>query len=270
MASRKQQKEQARLERLAREEQRKAAARRKRRLSIVGGALSVAVVAAVVVVVIVSGGGGGSSASAQLSKQGSTPKLKLASTKQLGQLKSPGSLGPVGPEGIPIPQAPTLASTAKMASGSSVDGVGCLGQEQTLMHIHAHLTVFVNGAARQIPYAIGITHPGVQNTAQGAFVGAGSVNSCFYYLHTHAADGIIHIESPQNTTYTLADFFDIWGQPLSPRQVGPATGTVTAFYNGKLYQGNPRDIPLNKHAQIQLDVGKPLVAPANITSWSGL
>ena len=40
---------------------------------------------------------------------------------------------------------------------------------------------------------------------------------------------------------------------------------MTAIYNGKLYDGNPRDIPLNAHAQIQLDVGKPLVAPVMIT-----
>jgi hypothetical protein len=37
-----------------------------------------------------------------------------------------------------------------------------------------------------------------------------------------------------------------------------------------VYQGNPRNNPLNKHAQIQLEVGKPLVAPENITFSGGL
>jgi hypothetical protein len=70
--------------------------------------------------------------------------------------------------------------------------------------------------------------------------------------------------------YTLGDFFDIWGQPLTRRQVGSARGAVTALYNGRAYTGSPRDIPLAAHAQIQLDVGQPLVAPLSITFPSGL
>ena len=45
---------------------------------------------------------------------------------------------------------------------------------------------------------------------------------------------------------------------------------MTAIYNGQVYLGNPRDIPLRKHAQIQLQVGEPLVAPVSITFPSGL
>ena len=73
-----------------------------------------------------------------------------------------------------------------------------------------------------------------------------------------------------HATYTLGQFFDIWGAPLSSTQVGPATGPVTAFYNNQHWTGNPRDIPLNAHAQIQLDVGSPLVAPQSIQFPSGL
>ena len=40
--------------------------------------------------------------------------------------------------------------------------------------------------------------------------------------------------------------------------------------NGQVFTGNPRDIPLTKHAQIQLEVGTPLVAPESITWPSGL
>jgi hypothetical protein len=153
------------------------------------------------------------------------------------------------------------------STGQPVDFIQCSAGEQAVFHIHAHLTIFVNGAARQVPAAIGIVNPQVQNTAQGPFIASGT---CFYWLHTHAPDGIIHIESPVQATYNLGQFFDIWGQPLSGDQVGPATGKVTAFYNGKHYQGNPRDIPLNAHAQIQLDVGAPLVAPVSVDFPSGL
>jgi hypothetical protein len=98
-------------------------------------------------------------------------------------------------------------------------------------------------------------------------VGAGT---CFYWLHTHAADGIIHIESPIARTFTLGDFFDVWGQKLGPERVGPSPGPVTALIDGHVYRGNPRDIPLTAHAQIQLEVGRPLVAPVSITFPSGL
>ena len=45
--------------------------------------------------------------------------------------------------------------------------------------------------------------------------------------------------------------------------MGPAIGRVAAIYNGQCYTGHPRDIPLNPHAQIQLEIGTPLVAPGD-------
>jgi hypothetical protein len=168
---------------------------------------------------------------------------------------------------VPIPNVPAVADRTSTATGGTVDGIQCLGSEQTLFHIHAHLTLFLGGAARQIPGGIGITNPQIQATPEGPFVAGGG---CFYWLHTHAADGVIHIESPVQRTFTLGNFFDVWGQPLSSSRVGPATGTVTAIYNGRLYTGDPREIPLTAHAQIQLEVGTPLVAPVTIVFPSGL
>jgi hypothetical protein len=89
-------------------------------------------------------------------------------------------------------------------------------------------------------------------------------------LHTHAADGIVHIESPVNRTFTLGEFFDVWGQPLGRRRVGRAYGAVTAFSNGHVVTGDPRKIPLRAHSQIELEVGRPLVLPATITFPPGL
>jgi hypothetical protein len=256
MASRKQQKEEARQRRM--EAERAAAARtaRFRRMQVAGVAASAVVVAVIVVVVATSSGGtsGGS---------GPPARLSTTSTAGLGQLRAAPSAGPLGPEGVPIPQAPALASTASAATGQTVDSIQCSAGEQTLFHVHTHLTVFVDGSARQIPYGIGIPPPRqVRQSAQGPFVASGS---CFYWLHAHAADGIIHIESPVQRTFTLGDFFDLWGQTLGPNQVGPARGKVTAFYNGALYQGNPRDIPIGRYTQIQLDVGSPLIAPETIS-----
>ena len=241
---------------------------RRRKLTLLGSAAAAVVLVIVIVVVVVvsssggSGNGGGTAAGGK-----SAPQLKLASLSSLGPLRPAGAAGATGPEGVPIPSGPALASTAGKATGQTVDGIQCQTNEQTIFHIHAHLTVYVNGAARQIPAAVGIPGAQPQSTPQGPFIGSGT---CFYWLHTHAADGIIHVESPVHRTYTLGNFFDEWRQPLSPTQVGPVKGKVVAIYNGQRYVGNPRDIPLNAHAQIQLEVGTPLVAPQHITFPNGL
>jgi hypothetical protein len=194
--------------------------------------------------------------------------VPLAPISSLGRLAAPGPAGRIGPEGVPIPKAPPLAPAAAPELGTSVDGIKCQTREQVLYHIHAHLTVFVDGKQRLIPYGIGIGLPRVvQPTPLGGFVVAGS---CFAWLHTHARDGIIHIESPVPRIYTLGEFFDIWQQPLTRTQVGPARGRVTALYDGKVYTGDPRSIPLLPHAQIQLEVGRPLVRQQTISVWNGL
>jgi hypothetical protein len=239
------------------EQARAAEARRRRLWLTAAGAVAVVVAAVVGITVGVSGGGDASN----------PPGVRLAPLHTLGALRPAPAPGPQGPEGVPIPRVAPLAGIATAATGQPVDGIGCSAGEQTVFHIHAHLTIFINGQQRQVPAAIGIPGAQAQSTPQGPFIGSGT---CFYWLHTHAADGIIHIESPVQRTYTLGQFFDEWGLPLGPQQVGPARGPVTALYNGQVYQGNPRNIPLTAHARIQLEVGKPLVAPVSITWPSGL
>jgi hypothetical protein len=149
-----------------------------------------------------------------------------------------------------------LAPASSTTPGTTVDGIQCAPIEQLAYHIHAHLKVYVDGQPRQLPAAIGLIGPVAQQSPNGTFYGA---QKCYYWLHTHAADGIIHIESPTARIYTLGNFFDEWGQPLRANQVGPATGKVTAFLNGKPWTRSLRAIPLQPHAVVQLDVGAPSV-----------
>jgi len=240
---------------------RAAEARRRRRQRWLMALGAVVIVAGAAVGITLAATSGGSASG------GPAASPKLTSLSTLGTLKPAPPPGPNGPEGVPVPDGPPLASTATKATGEPVDGIRCDTSEQVLFHIHAHLTVFVNGSPRQIPAGIGIPGAQAQNSPQGPFISNGK---CFYWLHTHAADGIIHTESPVHRTFTLGNFFKIWGQPLGPDQVGPEKGHVTAIYNNKVYHGNPSDIPITKHAQIQLQVGTPLVAPESITWPNGL
>jgi hypothetical protein len=168
----------------------------------------------------------------------------------------------------PSPTTPfALGSTQSEAVGATVDGIQCSQQEQITYHIHAHLAVFVDGRPGLVPEGIGIAPPRtVEQSADGPFVLAGS---CFYWLHSHTDDGVVHIESPSRRTYTLGNYFDIWNQKLSATQVAAATGPVTAYLDGRPYAGDPRAIPLTGHAVIQLDVGTK-VAPKPYRFASGL
>jgi hypothetical protein len=164
------------------------------------------------------------------------------------------------------PVGPPLASLAGEAQGQVVGGIPCLTKEQVLFHIHAHLAVFVDGQPRGIPAGIGIPGAEAESTSFGPVVVAGK---CFYWLHSHTADGVIHIESPVRQIFTLGNYFDIWGQPLDSGHIGPVAGLVTAYRNGQPVGGSPRDIPLDAHALIQLDVGAN-VAPKGFTFEAGL
>jgi hypothetical protein len=166
----------------------------------------------------------------------------------------------LGPEGIAIEPGSLLASASSAASGQPVDGIKCESTEQVAYHIHAHLAVFVNGHSRPIPLGIGVVTPQVS----GGFAQA---SKCYYWLHTHVQDGVIHIESPTKQTYTLQQFFDEWQQPLSATEVAGAKGTVTAYLNGTKVTGDPGTIRLTPHANIQLDVGTPVVPPRTV-DWS--
>ena len=96
----------------------------------------------------------------------------------------------------------------------------------------------MNGAPLAIPHGIGVVTPAVTQTTHCPFAQA----IRYYWVHTHADDGIIHVESPAQRQYTPGALLDIWRQPLSGQRV--AAATVTAYVNGVRYTRRPsRDRP---------------------------
>jgi hypothetical protein len=130
-----------------------------------------------------------------------------------------------------------------------IDGIPC-GLETTIMHIHMHLDIFINGQPYAIPAGVGIVP-----------------NKCLYWLHTHDDTGIIHLESPYVGNFTLGQFFDIWGMPFNGTQIfdykASAGSPLAVYVNGNPVNGDYRSIIFNAHDEIAIVYGTP---PAQIPS----
>jgi len=130
-----------------------------------------------------------------------------------------------------------------------ISGIRCDSLEHTTYHVHTLLEIYVNGEKRVVPREIGII-PGV----------------CLYWLHTHDTTGLIHIEAPEERKFTLGQFFDVWGQPLSKDRVWDIEITngkeLRVYVDGKPYTGDPREIELQDGRIIVLDIGPPFRTPA--------
>ena len=156
----------------------------------------------------------------------------------------------------------TLAppALAVMPAGQPVHGIRCDPAEGTAFHIHQHLEIYDRGKPVGIP----------------SDVGRPLLAQCFYWLHTHTPDGIIHVESPIMRSFTLGDFFDVWGEPLGPARVStakvvPGKTQMRIWVDQMPYNGNPRGIPLTAHAEITIEIGPPWkLPPSHIKDWQGL
>jgi hypothetical protein len=135
-----------------------------------------------------------------------------------------------------------------------VGGVYCDKQEQTAFHIHAHVTMYINGKQSQIPQGIGIA----------------SDQSCLYWLHGHDTTGVIHIEAPSGDSFVLRNFLNEWSSQFSslgyPSELD--LSGWTAYVGGKLYNGDFQKIPLQSHSVITLMYNSPNAKPDNSYDWN--
>jgi len=141
-------------------------------------------------------------------------------------------------------------------------------------HVHTHLSIILNGEDRPLPWnpndpaVLAIPSDlGIVNAADGT-------RQCIYSLHTHDNSGMLHVEAPVPGTFTLGQFFDIWGQPLTPTNVAGLVDMPIVVYlteadgTTTIVPDHWQDIELTSHRNITIQVGSPIKEIPNFT-WTG-
>ncbi|HEY6541964.1 MAG TPA: hypothetical protein VIZ18_13560 [Ktedonobacteraceae bacterium] len=161
----------------------------------------------------------------------------------------------------------TLAQAEQIvdANYGPVDGVYCDSLEQLSYHIHAHISIYIDGTNVPLVANTGIAPIGVTSQANV---------TCYYWLHTHDASGVIHIESPTTKLYTLNQFFDIWEKFSSssssfPTQLLSSAGW-TIYVNGKQVNTDFNHLLLHAHDLITIAYNSPGIKPDTTYAWQGL
>ena len=236
MASRKEQKERARADRVAKEEAERRDTSRRTRMQLATAAGVLAIVGIVVAVIVLTSGGSSSDSGGS----GGLPihADSVPADSQLALLDTP---PPWKPNYRRLPQR--------------VQAMGLPGFNETTFHIHAHLEIFVDGKQVQVPANIGI-----DEAAQ--FISP---------LHTHPTapdnpEGTIHMEADQQYDFTIGQFMNVWGVKFSDSQIGSLKSKgdkqLQVYLNGKLAK-DPVNTVMQEHDVIVIGYGEPALLPKN-------
>jgi len=156
--------------------------------------------------------------------------------------------------GIQTGDVPWIPELDHLRERLNAIGLPALSAEGTVLHIHQHLDIFINGKPVAVPASIGINSL------------AGFISS----IHVHDNSGIIHVESPTVQTFTLGQFFDIWGVQFTATSIGGYSNTadkiLKVFVNGTQYSGDPRKLALDAHQEIVITYGTNQELPNPIPS----
>jgi hypothetical protein len=141
--------------------------------------------------------------------------------------------------------APWSSASGTLSERLAPAHLHALTMEGAVVHIHQHLDLFVNG--RKIPVP--------------AFIGIGPGGTFLTEIHTHDASGIVHVESPTKTPFTLGQMFCEWGVKLTRTCLGRYRGRISWWVDGKKMSGDPAQLVLAPHQEIAIAAGR---APAHV------
>jgi hypothetical protein len=166
----------------------------------------------------------------------------------LGQPKAAASL-----ESVRTTPAPWPVDSEHVKERLDAIGLPALAQEGTVLHTHQHLDIYLHGTSTPVATGIGL------HEAYPPFIAP---------IHTHDNTGIVHVESPTPGTFTLGQFFDIWGVRFSGSCIGAycadEKNALLVYVNGERYQGDPRNIELTPHEEIAVIYGLASETPSAI------
>ncbi|HTJ25725.1 MAG TPA: hypothetical protein VMA36_06115 [Candidatus Limnocylindria bacterium] len=114
----------------------------------------------------------------------------------------------------------------------SIDGIACTYDPEKGYHQDVHVSLFVRGRQLAVPLGIGMIGPQVAPYPSGPYAGGAYAGNddCVYWMHTHDATGIVHVEPQEaHQTFSLAQFFDVWGQELTRSRAATYRGKVRIF-----------------------------------------
>jgi hypothetical protein len=122
-----------------------------------------------------------------------------------------------------------------------IQGVAC--KSGTQYHAHALISIYKDGQRLAVPANIG------RNA------------NCNYELQTADKSGVVHIQSSAAKTFTLGQFFAVWGQSLSADTVAGLVGKPSYYIidNQTItqYTDDPQNIELKPHREVLIVTGTP-------------
>ncbi|HCY61669.1 MAG TPA: hypothetical protein DHV59_02250 [Oxalobacteraceae bacterium] len=151
-------------------------------------------------------------------------------------------------------------SSSTGGQGLEIGGLTC--SNDSASYAYTQLILLNNGEHLALPANIGTGTPTIRNPA-----------TCVYPVHTRDRTGKIRVNTSNGATYTLGQFFAVWGQTLSSTQVADIEGPATIYLNdnGTLtpFTGDPATIELRPQRQIVVMLGTPLAQIPNF-AWEAL
>jgi hypothetical protein len=216
----------------------------------------------------------------------STSNLLPPTTSAMSAGIHPNNLGPIQTSegqvnGKDNMFTPPDGDTKTGGRGKTVGAIQCDPTEYLNdYHIHMFLGIIDKGVQVAMPDAVGLIKP--QKERNGYISGVkAKKGGCFYWIHTHDASGIVHIESPHvlppsAVIYKLADVMSVWGQKADANQFGPFKGKIHVFVGnvsslGQLtvssyqkFKGPYASIPVKSHEVVWIEVGKPFYTASQL------
>jgi hypothetical protein len=112
-----------------------------------------------------------------------------------------------------------------------------------------HLELFAGRRVVIVPAGIGVARPFTLR------FGSIRPSGCTYPARTLTPTGVIEVRS--GSRLRLGDVFRLWGQPLERDRLAGfrSERPLLAFVGGRRWRGDARRIPLERHAQIVLELG---------------